>query len=563
MNFLRQENEYLNTLIISSCNDLKYLSLQRSVNSFMKNHQDKALLLEDMILMSQSHKDFMQVRFIDEKGYEQVRVNLVDDNPLSVGQFELQNKSHRPYFKNTVEVKNGEIYISPIDLNIERKKVEIPFQRVIRFGTPIKQNDTLLGVIVINRYLNNFFAKMEARYKKLQSNFMLLNSSGYYLLASENYTFGFQFDSLQQESLQYQNPDIFTQIQELGNEGNITYNDVAYIFKKSDLQLELNIRNPFSGNVVNDKANQWLFLIKSNVSEIDNISSFRKYFIFSYILLTLSIILLIYFIANYRHKEKMHIIKIDSLNKSLEHKVEERTIQLASKNKELKSVNEELEAFSYSVSHDLRAPLRHITGYIDLLNKKFAEQFSSDSMRYFDNIKKASIEMGVLIENLLEFSKLSRVKLTKKLVCTDSLVHSIIESIKEDFQDKQIHFEIEKLPDVYADMVLLRQVWYNLIHNAVKYSSKNDLIEIKIHATINSDYTTFSIQDNGVGFDMQFQNKLFGTFQRLHDNSEFAGIGIGLALVKRIILRHDGLIWAESTLGKGATFYFKLPTNLQ
>ncbi len=228
-------------------------------------------------------------------------------------------------------------------------------------------------------------------------------------------------------------------------------------------------------------------------------------------------------------------------------------------NLKLEVVNKELEAFSYSVSHDLRAPLRHMAGFATMLQKKLLDYPDEKTHQYMALIIAASKKMGVLIDDLLSFSHIGRAELQMRKVSLNSLLKEVVREIKDELKERQVRWKIDDLPDVLGDRSLLRLVIVNLVSNAVKFTSTRPQAEIKIGCNDEDDKFTCSISDNGVGFDMQYAEKLFGVFQRLHTQDEFEGTGIGLANVQRIILRHGGRVWAEGAEGRGATFYFTLP----
>jgi light-regulated signal transduction histidine kinase (bacteriophytochrome) len=231
-------------------------------------------------------------------------------------------------------------------------------------------------------------------------------------------------------------------------------------------------------------------------------------------------------------------------------------------NSRLKSANQELESFSYSVSHDLRAPLRHIHGYVGLLKKLAAEQLPETARRYLENISSATTEMGRLIDDLLAFSRMGRADMINTPIHLEAMVRETIQSLEMADQGRNIVWKISPLPRVEGDPSMLKQVLVNLIGNALKYSRGRDpaIIEAGFAGEEDGRAIIF-VRDNGAGFDMQYADKLFGVFQRLHRADEFEGTGIGLATVRRIIDRHGGRTWAEGVLNQGAAFYFTLKTR--
>ena len=245
---------------------------------------------------------------------------------------------------------------------------------------------------------------------------------------------------------------------------------------------------------------------------------------------------------------------INKLNKSLEKKVKERTIELNETITDLKS-------FSYSVSHDLRAPIRHINGYLELFYDEMKDHFYGDSIKYYNKIKNSSKKMGNLIDDLLCFFKLSRNEMNLIKVDLNKIIQEIKDYMDDELKNRYIEWEIDKLPIVKGDLSMLRQVITNLISNAVKYTRdiENAVIKIGCYSKISEEI--IFIQDNGVGFNKKYTKKVFDVFQRLHSDNEFEGTGIGLAIVKRIIQRHGGKVWANGVENKGATFYFSIPKS--
>jgi hypothetical protein len=245
--------------------------------------------------------------------------------------------------------------------------------------------------------------------------------------------------------------------------------------------------------------------------------------------------------------------EIRKWNEELELRVAERTRQLSESNKEL-------ESFAYSVSHDLRAPLRHVIGFSEKLERNLGDNGNSEIERLTGKIKNSASKMGQLIDELLTYSRLGRTDLKKRFVQLDEIVDEVVKDASDLPGSDNIEWKIQKLPEVFADAMLIKLVFQNLINNAIKFTGKKEasIIEISCKKTSKKEFT-FNVKDNGAGFNMDYADKLFGVFQRLHSTDEFEGTGIGLATVRRIVSRHGGRVWAEGEENVGATFYFTLP----
>jgi PAS domain S-box-containing protein len=248
--------------------------------------------------------------------------------------------------------------------------------------------------------------------------------------------------------------------------------------------------------------------------------------------------------------------EIRELNANLERRVEQRTA-------ELRAANQEMEAFSYSISHDLRAPLRAVDGFSRILSRNYADRLDEEGQRMLDLVRGGAQRMGQLISDLLEFSRIGRQTLKPSLIDMEAMAREVFEGVVAQEPKREIRFDLHPLPKAHGTPAMIRQVWVNLISNALKFSKEREISEIEIGSRRDGDgKQLYYVKDNGAGFDMRNADKLFGVFQRLHSMERFEGTGVGLALVQRIIERHGGRVWAEAEVDRGATFSFFLPDSL-
>jgi two-component system sensor histidine kinase/response regulator len=246
-------------------------------------------------------------------------------------------------------------------------------------------------------------------------------------------------------------------------------------------------------------------------------------------------------------------------NEELEQRVRERTAQLESANLELETANKDLEAFSFSVSHDLRAPLRTIAGYLEMYEADYGDTIPTGGRPLLDVVRQGATKMDRLIEDLLQFSRCSRQTLSQRTVPMAAVVRRLVDELRGQERDRQIEFVIADLPDCKGDPALLEQVMVNLLANAVKFTRVRESARIEVGSRDQAGERVYYVRDNGAGFDASYAHKLFGVFQRLHSADQFEGTGVGLSIVHRIVTRHGGRVWAESELDNGATFYVALP----
>jgi PAS domain S-box-containing protein len=247
--------------------------------------------------------------------------------------------------------------------------------------------------------------------------------------------------------------------------------------------------------------------------------------------------------------------EIQKLNADLEQKVNQRTSDLT-------LANEDLESFSYSISHDLRAPLRAIEGFSQALLEDHQKNLDAEGKRLLKSVSRNALRMAQLIDNLLAFSRIGRKNLIQQKVTMNPLVKSVVAELLSVEPKRSVATDIKSLTDAQGDSAMIRQVWTNLLSNALKFTRRQPEPHIEVGCSEENGQLVYYVRDNGAGFDMQFADKLFGVFQRLHEPEEFEGTGVGLAIVQRIVRKHGGRVWAESRVNQGATFYFSLPNQL-
>jgi PAS domain S-box-containing protein len=244
--------------------------------------------------------------------------------------------------------------------------------------------------------------------------------------------------------------------------------------------------------------------------------------------------------------------------KRAEQALQEKNLELGKRTSELHAANQELEAFTHSISHDLRAPLRAIGGFSKMLLQDHGPHLPAEGQRLLNVVCSSADQMRQMIDNLLKFSRLGRQALSIQSVNVSGLVHEVIEELRKEEKAGTVQVQVSDLPPCQADPALLKQVFVNLLSNAVKFTSSRENPRVEVGHRIQDEAKVYFVSDNGVGFDMRYADKLFGVFQRLHDEEQFEGTGVGLSIVQRIIHRHGGKVWADAEEGKGATFYFTL-----
>lgn len=356
------------------------------------------------------------------------------------------------------------------------------------------------------------------------------------------------------DSLTLDNPVQHNRIAQLKNivDSRIKFSNEVIEVRKKSFEKAKDLVLTFQGKKLMEEIKKLLNEIQAEENDLITTRSLdaRKQF-FQFVIAFLSLV-------------GSTLIILIALTFTINSNLKSRTLaeeKLKQAKQETAKVNSELESFTYSVSHDLRAPLRSINGYAEVLKEDYGDKIDEEGNRTIDIISKNAKRMGQLIDDLLGFARLGRQELRKSKINMDDLVKSVLTELLDQQKGREIVLDVKPLGTSLGDINMLRQVWVNLLSNALKYSQKKKVSRIEINCLeqVQPDETIYSVKDNGAGFDMQYEHKLFGVFHRLHKTEDFEGTGVGLALSKRIIDRHKGKIWAEAKVNEGATFYFSIP----
>jgi signal transduction histidine kinase len=530
--------------------DLMFLSEQNELQQALDTNEtiNWEDLASEYLSFSASKQIYDQIRFIDETGMEIVRVDFKDGNPIIVPHEQLQPKAKRYYFEDTFILAQGEIYVSPLDLNIEHGEIEQPLKPMIRFGAPIfDRNGHKRGVVILNYLADNMIHHLEITPGGLDQ-IMLLNSDGYWLhnLNTED-EWGFMYPDKEDRTFGNDFPEAWLTI--TADESGQFFNaDGLFTFVTIYPLLEGQKSSTGSGSAfeptvqqIEGKEYYWksVTYVPSSVlsAALDPILT-RILLIFAFMVAVAASGSWIGAQATVRRKQ-----------------AEEEILKA---NTELAALNKELEAFSYSVSHDLRAPLRSMDGFSQVLLEDYQDRLDEQGKDYLQRVRLASQRMGQLIDDILKLSRVTRSEMKRETVDLSALAQTVVAELKERQLERQVEFVIAKGLITNGDKGLLGIVLENLLGNAWKFTSKHSSARIEFGTNYHEDKLVYFVRDDGSGFDMAYVDKLFGAFQRLHAASEFPGTGIGLATVQRIIHRHGGRVWAEGEMEKGTTFYFTL-----
>ncbi|UZE96890.1 sensor histidine kinase [Alkalimarinus alittae] len=665
-------------LIINEIEVLRKDALYLAEKSLLKawldtqSPQDLKYLTDDMLAFARHHKAYDQIRFLDNQGKEVVRVHEIAGQYQSVLSTQLQDKSGRYYVTEVLALGEGEVYMSPFDLNVENRVIETPLKPMIRVGTPVfDRKGQKRGLMVVNYKGGELLKRISALHSFSESGVWLLNDSGYWLLGpAENKEWGFMYPDRQGERFGSDFNGIWNTIIKGPEQDKLLLDEGWFIYQKivpktflfsgnvgswtilsyvSPQQLNAHSAKSLNNTVIAFVALVLLLAVVSGIiaffgvqrwqAELrirENEARFRGLFDHApdpiVIVDHQGVITLINNQAEksfgytrdelrgkkvevlvpekYRHQHvidrsgyskktvlramgeglELFAVRKDgsefpveislspvnteqgmlvlsnirdiTTRKQTEQAIEELNRHLKKQNRELDVINKELEAFSYSVSHDLRAPLRALDGFSSTLLSDYADQLDERGQDRLNRIRAAAQRMGVLIDSLLSLSRVSRLELKHESVDLTRLAETVIEELSLGDPNRQVKLIVQPNLRVDGDPQLLRVILDNLLGNAWKFTSKRRDAVIDVSSSSEATEIVYCVKDNGVGFEMEFVDKLFGAFQRLHTASEFPGTGIGLATVQRAVHKHGGRIWADSEVGKGTAFYFTLQTEV-
>ncbi len=513
-------------------------------------------LAADWLAFSQAKQVYDQVRWLDVAGRERLRVNLTPQGSIVVPRTELQDKSLRYYFRETIQLPFGGIFISPLDLNIENGQIELPFKPMIRLCAPtFDMQRERRGVIVLNYLASNLLKSFRAASTGTGRPVWLVNGDGYWLLgATASDEWGFMFGRADL-TLAHRHPEAWSQIQKM-EKGQFEDKDGLWTFATIRFENDEPLHGGGDGTTSTHRMSleagglAWKAVALLPASDYATGERRVTTQVVVMTLLLLSLFLAIsWLLARARSREIQY-------SRDLQRLVETRTLELNQR-------NAELERFIYTVSHDLKTPLVTLGIFLDLfelhLDKNEIDQIRED-LHFMQN---AAGKMKIMLDNLLEMSRVGRVSTPAVLVDFREIVDEVLSLVAGAIVEQGVTIKVSDTPQrLFGDRVRLVEIWQNLVENAVKYmgAQEHPVIDIGVEQT--ADGPVFYVRDNGMGIEPRHQEKIFGLFDKLDPQSE--GAGIGLAIVKRIVELYQGRLWVESEgAGRGCCFRFTLPGALK
>ncbi|RDJ26929.1 hypothetical protein DWF00_01785 [Bosea caraganae] len=538
------------TTLAAIGNDAEFVSDEPVLQKWLASRDpaDREILLAQYLSFARHRALYDQVRFIGLDGQENVRVNWNSGSPEVVPDDQLQNKADRYYFQQTLKLQPDQVYYSSFDLNVEAGAIEQPIKPTIRVGAAVLDAEgRKRGVIVLN-YLGQ---RVLDRVRRLAVDGLgeawLVDARGYWLLGpSAADEWGFMYPGRGSATFASVYPAAWAQINGTGKSGQFSADgdlfSYAAVAMPDDAMTGQETLSPASS------APNWFLVTRTPASTYSqaNLQLAQEYLtaLAAVLLLLAAIAWVVSYHGDRRRQAERQVLDLNR--------------RLARDNVALQNLNRELESFSYSVSHDLRAPLRSIDGFSKALLEDCGDALDETGRNYLMRVRNAAQRMGNLIDDLLKLARVSRSEITSDLVDLSLLARKICSDLRQ--RDPQRKIEVKIAPDLQlrGDPRLLQIALENLLENAWKFTSRRELAQVEFGQMMHAGDPVFFVRDNGAGFDMAHADKLFGVFQRLHAMTEFEGTGIGLATVQRIIAKHGGRVWGEAEKGRGATFFFAL-----
>lgn len=532
--------------------DARFLALERTVSEWMESgtSADVSSIQAQYSAFLQEKPDYDSIRVIDADGMELVRVDLDSEGRSQiVPRSELQNKEERYYFQQALKLARGDVFVSRLDLNVEHGVIEKPIRPTLRFAAPIFDSAGVRrAIIVLNLHAQDLLWDLRREGTIRNNRIWLVDRLGFWLMGPDPaQDWGFMYPDRASSGFSLSYPEAWSAMSASDpDRGTIKTPKGFFAFLRAneDTAKSLAHRSP-RGTIVRPKWYIVSYVSPTDFTEITEEGDRRMLQIW------LAVALLIPAAGaaggyhwHHRAKNKRRVAALSE--------------KLARDNRTLAAVNQELEAFSYSVSHDLRTPLRSIDGFSQALLEDYGDVIDDVGQNYLFRVRRAAQRMGYLIDDLLALSRVSRVEISISDLDLGKIAGQVIRGLEEADPERTVTWSVE--PDIpgRGDPRLVRVLLENLLGNAWKFTSKTEAARISFTQVSGAGELLYRVSDNGAGFDMEFAEKLFSAFQRLHGFDEFPGTGIGLATVQRIVNRHGGRIWAEAEPDKGATFYFTL-----
>lgn len=538
----------MDSYLRTGASDARFLAQEMLLGGRLNfpDSSDELLNLQYNTFMRQK-TEYDMLRLLDENGQERVHLTREDDGSITTAPSDqLQNKATRSYFIETVRLPEGAAYVSPLDLNREFGEIELPIRPTIRFAAPVyDRSNAKRGIISLNYHAETLLNAIRARPGSTGDDLWLLNEDGYWLIGPDAASeWAFMYPDRADISFAHLYSAAWSTISgETADAGSFELDGDNYAYI-STAQMEIDANA--DGNLV--VRPDWF--VVSRLSQEQESAIYlprRERLAMMWWTVILGLAVISIGAAYNWHRRREADRTIMDLNRRLERD-----------NIALGAVNRELEAFSYSVSHDLRTPLRSIDGFCQALVEDYSDKVDETGQDYLHRVRKAAQRMGVLIDDMLTLSRISKAEVNIKPVDLSAYANEVAEELSLVDPGRKVVWEIEDDLTADCDARLVRILIANLLGNAFKFTGKVEEARIRFGSEIKDGERCFFIGDNGAGFDMRYAEKLFGAFQRLHSANEFAGTGVGLATVQRIVNKHGGRVWAVAAPNEGATFYFTL-----